>query len=258
VVRDGVDEALVGFLVEGFFGLEGYIRQKETMEAIMNLPKSNKVDMKKVNSGLSGGNKSLKDNVNFGKKTTDTAVKPENVSKSFADSANFAAEIAKWYPKEYNEVTKLRQDLKIHHFDLANAIKDTELLAVTTQGNLNRSIRKLNLRKRYVEGDKLKPTTDAKIWKYEVRYQEDDLKQSLEKCNLIVKNLEKLQKDCARTSDNLDKVLKRIKQNISDDINKGKTKIKELEARAKAAKCNFWQMIFTFGAACRKAAKLRS
>jgi hypothetical protein len=31
-----------------------------------------------------------------------------------------------------------------------------------------------------------------------------------------------------------------------------------LEKQAAAAKCNFWQMIFTFGAACRAASKLRN
>jgi len=79
------------------------------------------------------------------------------------------------FKEEYGVVTKLRQDLKVHHFDLANAIKDVELLATTTKDNLRRSIKKLALRKRYLEGDRLKPSTDAKIWKYEVKYQSADL-----------------------------------------------------------------------------------
>ena len=225
------------------------------MEAILALPKSKKVDMKgKVVPGLKGGSKQLDKNVKFGDKTTKGVVKPENVAKNFGDSAQFQAEIHSMFPKEYGVVSKLRQDLKIHHFDLANAIKDVELLATTTRDNLGRSMRKLNLRKRYEEKGRLKPSTDAKIWKYEIRYQEQDLTQSLEKCNGIVKVLEKLQKDCARTSDNLDNVLKIIKEELKKKINAGKTKVADLKKQAAAAKCNFWQMLITFGGACRKAA----
>jgi len=211
---------------------EGKERQIDTMKALMNnieLTKSKKIDMKgKVTPGLTGGKDSLKKNVEFGDKTTKGTVKPESVTKNFADSAQFAAEIYKMYPKEYGTVTKLRQDLKVHHFDLANAIKDVELLAQTTKDNLRRSIKKLNLRKKYLDGDKLKPSTDAKIWKYEVKYQNSDLLQSLEKCNAIVKVLEKLQKDCARTSDNLENVLKVIKEDLKKRIAAGKTKIADL------------------------------
>jgi hypothetical protein len=229
------------------------------MNNIDSLAKSGKVDMKgKVTPGLKGGEKSLKKNVEFGDKSTKGMVKPEEVTKNFGDSAQFAAEINKMFPKEYGIVTKLRQDLKIHHFDLANSIKDVELLAQTTKDNLRRSIKKLNLRKKYLDGDKLKPSTDAKIWKYEVKYQNSDLQQSLDKCNAIVKVLEKLQKDCARTSDNLENVLKVIKEELKKKIAASKTKIADLEKQAAAAKCNFWQMIFTFGAACRKASELRN
>ena len=155
---------------------EGQERQKETMQAILNLNKSGKVDMKgQVVPGLKGGKDSLTKNVKFGDKTTKSTVKPESVTKNFGDSAQFAAEISSMFKEEYRVVTKLRQDLKVHHFDLANAIKDVELLATTTKDNLRRSIKKLALRKRYLEGDRLKPSTDAKIWKYEVKYQSADL-----------------------------------------------------------------------------------
>jgi hypothetical protein len=68
--------------------------------------------------------------------------------------------------------------LKIHHFDLANAIKDVELLATTTKDNIRRSVRKLDLRKSYMDGSKGKPLTpslDVKIWKYEIKCQNNDL-----------------------------------------------------------------------------------
>lgn len=196
---------------------------------LANLNKSGKVDMKgKTNPALKNGAKQLSNNVKFGDKTTKGTVNPVEVAKSFGDSASFAAEIYKMFPKEYGIVTQLRQDLVLHHHDLANAIKDVDLLAMTTSDNLGRSIRKLNLRKRYIEGDKLKPLTDAKIWKFEIKYQQNDLKVSLEKCDAIVKVLEKLQKDCAKTSDNLNNVLLRIKEMLKKRINEGKTKVADL------------------------------
>jgi len=128
--------------------VEGNQRQIESMDSILELAKSNKIDFKgSVAPALKNGNAQLDKNVKFGDKTAKSTVKPEAVTKSFGDSAQFAAEISKMFPKEYKIVTKLRQDLKLHHFDLANAIKDTELLATTTKDNLNRSVRKLNLRK---------------------------------------------------------------------------------------------------------------
>lgn len=81
-----------------------------------------------------------------------------------------------------------------------------------TKNNLRRSIRKLDLRAKYLGKGSLKPSTDAKIWKYECKSQISDLGVSLEKCGLIVKVLEKLQKDCARTADDLSNVLLNIKE----------------------------------------------
>lgn len=206
----------------------------QTKDAAFNLltilNKSAKLDVAgKTKPALEGGAKALGDNVKFGEKTTKDTVKPEEVSKNFADSATFAAEISTMFPTEYGVVTKLRQDLKIHHFDLSNAIKDVELLATTTKDNLRRSIRKLDLRKKYLDGDRLKPNTDAKIWKYECKSQVADLGMSLDKCNAIVVILEKLQKDCAKTSDDLNNVLLKIKEMLKKRIEAKKIKIADLE-----------------------------
>jgi hypothetical protein len=57
---------------------------------------------------MKNGSKQLSENVAFGDKTTKGTVKPEEVTKSFGDSAQFAAEISKMFPKEYGVVTKLR------------------------------------------------------------------------------------------------------------------------------------------------------
>jgi hypothetical protein len=87
----------------------------------------------------------------------------------------------------------LRQDLKIHHLNLANTVKEVELLATTTKNNISRSVKRLNLRKRYLgTPGKLTPLIDAKIWKYEVKYQESDLETQIEKCDLIVATLKNI------------------------------------------------------------------
>lgn len=52
---------------------------------------------------------------------------------------------------------------------------------------------------------------------------------SLEKCNAIVVILEKLQKDCAKTSDDLNNVLLKIKEMLKKRIEAKKIKIADLE-----------------------------
>jgi DNA repair ATPase RecN len=103
----------------------------------------------------------------------------------------------------------------------------------------------------------LTPNFDAKIWKYEIRTQVTDLNAQLEKCMALIKVLEALQANCARTADNLDNVLKSIKEQLKQKIDAGKNKVKALEAEVKKAKCGFWDAIFSFGASCRAASKLR-
>jgi len=46
---------------------------------------------------------------------------------------------------------------------------------------------------------KLTPAPDIKIWKYEMKTQIADLGKSLEECEKIVKVLEDIQTNCART-----------------------------------------------------------
>jgi hypothetical protein len=120
-----------------------------------------------------------------------------------------------------------------------------------------RSFRLLKLRAKYQGTDKL-PEVNTKIWYKEIANQKNDLDFSLKRCRVIIKILEKLQKDCARTADDLDNVLLVIKDLLKKKIEKSKVSIATLEKEAKAAKCNFWQMVFTFGAACRKARELRN
>jgi hypothetical protein len=76
-----------------------------------------------------GGNEQLNDNVKWGEKSGKDAVDPQKLKISFAESADFNAEIARFYPDSYDGLTRLRLDLKYHHYDLANTVKDVELLA---------------------------------------------------------------------------------------------------------------------------------
>jgi len=95
--------------------------------------------------------------------------------------------------------------LKVHNFDLANLIHDVSLLAETTKVNAKRTIRKLSLRGKMIAGARLSPSKDAKIWKYAIKAQINDLANSLAKCDETLVKLDVLQKNCARTQDDLEK-----------------------------------------------------
>lgn len=73
------------------------------------------------------------------------------------------------FKKEYETVTGLVTDLKLHHFDLTNQIQDVKNLADATKDTISRSRRKLNLRAGKKESGKLTPSYDLKIWKYEIK-----------------------------------------------------------------------------------------
>lgn len=90
-----------------------------------------------------------------------------------------------------------------------------------------RSFRILKLRAKYQGTDKL-PEVNTKIWYKEIANQKNDLTFSLKRCREIVKVLEKLQKDCARTADDLNNVLLVIKDLLKKAIEKSKVKIADL------------------------------
>ena len=137
----------------------------------LNSRKMNPADTlkKKTKPALEGGAKQLKDNVDWGGKTGKESVEPKKVQLTFADSQKFNTEIVDYFPSTYTRVTLLRQDLKVHHFDLLSTMQEVQLLAKSTKDNLKRSVRKLSLRKQY-EGSGLNASIDEKIWKYEVKY----------------------------------------------------------------------------------------
>jgi hypothetical protein len=80
------------------------------------------------------------------KKSTTGLVKPTELSKNFDDAAKFNAEIMEYFPTEAKRIELLRRELKQHHFDLANLIKDVYVHADGTYDNLDRLKRKLWLR----------------------------------------------------------------------------------------------------------------
>jgi len=52
---------------------------------------------------------------------------------------------------------------------------------------------------------------DVKIWKYEIKSQVADLGVSITNCNKIIVILKKLQKDCAKTQDNIELEMESMK-----------------------------------------------
>lgn len=86
----------------------------------------------------------------------------------------------------------------MHHFDLLECIKEVELLAKSTKSNIKKSVRKLNIRKKYEDGD-IPASIDEAVWQYQVKYQISSLKNSMTRCGEITKILLKLQKDCSKT-----------------------------------------------------------
>lgn len=130
------------------------------------------------------GMEQLEKNSDTADKSTKGLVKPDEVAKSFADSAEFHGEIARFFPELSNRIGELKKELKGHHFDLANLIHDVSTHARSTHDNVERCQRKLFLRQKY--SDQLTAVNDFKIWQYEVRTLTADLKYSAEKLMPII------------------------------------------------------------------------
>jgi hypothetical protein len=61
-------------------------------------------------------------------------------------------------------ISKLRQDLKVYQYDLANIVDDLSLMADSTIRDVDKSTRTLKLRKKILDGDRMSPEKDKKIW----------------------------------------------------------------------------------------------
>lgn len=73
------------------------------------------------------------------------------------------------------------------------------------------------------------PILDFKIWGMVIKNQLADLNASIEKCDVIIKQLTKLQVDAARTQDDLENQIKAMEVQLKNEQTKGAAKIKALE-----------------------------
>lgn len=242
--------AIIGDLIEE--GVENQIAVTGTIAAI-----SAAATFAKTAGPIISGVGSLAKNIIWGGMVAKKTVDPKKIDASFDNSKTFAAEIAKRFPKSYKIVTQLRQDLKVHHFDLSNTIQDVSLLADSTKNNARRTIKKLNLRKTFILNGVYvdHPEKDYKIWNYAIKRQISDLQSSLEKCDTIIGILKKLQKDVAKTQDDLEKELEFIKTSLEKSTAGLEAKMRDLEQQVKSAGCvnnsaELIRAIFTLGIAC--------
>lgn len=90
-------------------------------------------------------------NVVWGEQVARKTVDPKKIDASFDNSKTFVAEIRKRFPKSYGIVAKLRQDLKLHHFDLSSIIQDISLLADSTERDAEKTVRTLGLRNKLLK-----------------------------------------------------------------------------------------------------------
>jgi len=113
------------------------------------------------------------------------------------------------------------------------------------------------LRKKFIGDGKYvdHPEKDVKIWQYAVKRQVLALEDSIEKCDAIIVKLNKLQKDCSKTQDDLEKELDKIKNNLESSIKMQRVKMADLEQKLKATGCvnnsqELIRAIFTLGIGC--------
>lgn len=118
----------------------------------------------------------------------------------------------------YEQIAALRLKLKIHHHELADIIKEVELLAANTKSGLRKVERKLNLRDKYIDRDMLTPKRDVRIWKLECKYLGQSLGKSITRVDEILKTLKKLKLDCIATGDGLNNVLEKLKVKMKKDM----------------------------------------
>ena len=80
----------------------------------------------------------------------------------------------------------------------------------------------------------------------------------MERCQEIVKVLVKMQKNCAKTQDEIENEMEGMKVELKRQIERAKVRIGDLEKQIAEAKCKWWQAILTLGIACIKAGKAKA
>lgn len=105
------------------------------------------------------------------------------------------------FGEEMGTIEEEKYMLKIHHFDLANLIKDSELIGTSTMENMDRVFRRLEIRdKWHAEGPKKYTVSRiGKIWKAEFKYLISNLERSITELDDIIKKLDILKKACEKT-----------------------------------------------------------
>jgi len=94
--------------------------------------------------------------------------------------AEFEVELGSVYPTESDKIHEITQDLRLHHLELSNAVKDSELIAQSTKDRLRRSYRVLSLREKLLEKGRLPPEAEVKLWKQAVGKLRGDVESSLD------------------------------------------------------------------------------
>ena len=84
-----------------------------------------------------------------------------------------------------------------------------------------------------------------------------DLNNSMIRCKEIIKILLKLQKDCARTQDDIENELAGMEAQLRMEIKSKKFRITELDKEIKETKCKWWVALLTIGLGCIKHANAR-
>jgi hypothetical protein len=133
------------------------------------------------------------------------------LTKIFGELQQFTGDFYHLFPEEYNKVNEIKKELKLNYFELLYLNKQVELMASTTKSNLDQPIRKLNLRKKYLDDGRLRPETDQKIWNREVMYMKNSLTDQRTKLDGIVQHLRELQAKCAKVHETLKELIKVIK-----------------------------------------------
>jgi hypothetical protein len=76
--------------------------------------------------------------------------------------------------------------LKNHHFDLANLIKDVELIATSTIDNLERVYMCLRVRDKWKMEGRFSKKKATGIWKAEYKYLISSIERSIEELKVII------------------------------------------------------------------------
>jgi hypothetical protein len=194
-------------------------------------------------------------NIVWGSGVAVRTVDVKKIDAAFNDSKTFVAEIKKRFPKSHEVISKLRQDLKVYQYDLSNIVDDLKLMADSTIRDVDKSTRTLKLRKKILDGDRMSPEKDQKIWNQTIKGQTQNLTDSIEKCDKIISALEKLQKAVAVCRDELQNEIDSLRKRLEASNKELKRKLVDLEKKMKSIGCvnngkELLRAIFTLGLAC--------